>query len=273
MRIAIDNDLQTLYARIDYSLMQKTTLDRDFGSTSSAVIVQNSAGFGANDFIVIGDPGEDNSEILKISTVTAASHQINFSTGYDLSLAHSKRDDVYRIAYDQVKFYEDDVLLDTVDITPDFWVPLTHAVDTDKYYHITFYNSETTTETAAGEKIKGYNKLLCSISDIYQWESSEGIGIAILDKMEIATREILSTFINQGQDISLLSNFDVLRMACAALALKYYFMAKRKSKDDISTLKSKDYDAIYKAKIIEATETINKQEDDVQVFGQTRCDR
>lgn len=79
MRVAISNDLKTLYGRIDYSLMQKTTLTKEYASGSTGVIVLNSAGFSANDYVVIGDPGSDKAEIVQISTIS--SHQLNFSSG------------------------------------------------------------------------------------------------------------------------------------------------------------------------------------------------
>jgi len=138
---------------------------------------------------------------------------------------------------------------------------------------MTFYNETTAAETAAGEKVKGYNRLLCSIADIYQLESACALGIKILDKIEFATREILSLFINQGADISKVSNFNTLKIPCACLALKYYWMEQVKKKDDVASIKMDHYDNLYKDKIIEAGNTINSQETNVNLWGQTRIER
>lgn len=269
MRVIISNDLKRLYGRIDHDLLQKTTLSGRYSSTSTGVIVDNAAGFTSNDYVCVGEPGDDRSKILQISTVSG--NTINF--GSALGLEFDKKTPLYRIGYNQIRFYEDDVLLETVTITPDFWVESAQDVDTTKYYHMTFYNSTSSAETAAGEKVKGYNRLLCSISDIRQLESSCSLSIRIMDKMEFATREILSSFINQGQDISDLSNFDVLRMTCAALSLHYFFMEGVKKEGDVSTIKSKHYGDLYRKKHIEAQNTINKQESSVTHWGQARLER
>lgn len=269
MRVIISNDLKRLYGKLDHSLLEKTVLSKSYQSGSQGVTVENPAGFSANDYVIIGDPGTDKAEIVQISSISST--QFNFSSA--LIMDHTKKDSIYKIGYNQIKFYESDVLLDTVTITPDFLVEYAHAVDTTLYYHITFYNSTTTTETAAGEKIKGYNRLLCSIGDIYQLESSCALSSKILDKIEFATREILNKFITQDYDISDLANFDVLKQPCACLALKYYFAEQIKAKDDIASIKEKYYANLYTQKINEAGNVINKVETDVKLWGQTIIER
>ena len=269
MRVIISNDMKRLYGKIDHSILQKTNLSGRYGKTSTGIEVTNANGFSANDYVCVGNPGEDKSAILQIYSVS--SNTINFTAG--LGFEFDKRTPIYKLGYNQIRFYEDDSLLDTVNIDSDFWVELAHSVDTTKYYHITFYNSTTTEETDAGEKIKGYNRLLCSVGDIYQLEDACSFSIKIMDKIEFATREILSDFINQGQDISDLVNFEVLRISCATLSLHYYFTSNIKSENDVSSLKAKHYGELFKKKMIEAQNTINKQESQVSFWGQSRMDR
>ena len=269
MRVIISNDLKRLYGNIDYSILEKTQLNKSYALGSSGITVINPSGFSANDYICIGEPGTDHAEILQISSISGLT--INLTTV--LVQNYEKRDSVYRLAYNQIKFYESDIAVATVNIKPDFWVESARTIDTTLYYHMTFYNSTSAVETAAGEKIKGYNRLLCSVADVYQLESACALSTKILDKIEIATREILSLFINQGGDISELTNFNVLKIPCACLALKYYWMEQVKNKDDVSSIKLDQYTELYKAKIIEASSTINMQETNVSLWGQTRIDR
>ena len=129
MRVIISNDLKRLYGNIDYSILEKTQLDKGYAVGSSGITVVNPSGFNANDYICIGEPGSDHSEILQISTISGTT--LNLSSV--LIQQYEKRDSIYRLAYNQIKFYESDVLLATVDIKPDFWVESSQAVDTTLY--------------------------------------------------------------------------------------------------------------------------------------------
>lgn len=99
-------------------------LDDNYQSGVSILELANSAGFGTNDYILIGEFGSETAEILKVQAVTASINTI--STVTSTKFAHSESTKVNIIPYNKVKFYhtatatfDTSTLLTTVDIQAD----------------------------------------------------------------------------------------------------------------------------------------------------------
>lgn len=271
MRLIIDNDKYTLYARTDYALTAQTLTNSKISAGSGTLEVINSAGFANGDYIIIENIENERAEMLQVTTVTGNT----FTLDSNVVFTHENKTPVHRLAYNQVKFYEDDTLKATVDINPDYYAETRLAIDTDKEYSISYYNSDDTVETARGEIVNGWEYNLCSIGDLLQYESQDFIGKRSIDKINIATREVINNFISQDQEFTDLSARDLsrLREPVALRALYLIFFELIKNDEDTASLKADSYAKLYGSKIREILDIITKQNDDIAAFGQTRLIR
>ncbi len=267
MRLIIDNDKYQLYARTDYALSEITLLNSSVLAGATTLTVINPNGFATNDYVVIEDIGEERAEIRQI-TVLGATFTVTALT-YD----HASKTRVYRLQYDKVKFFNGDTVLATVSLTPDYFTKSTTDVDTTQTYSIGYINSTSNEETPRGEVLNGWEYNLCSVGDINQYESN-GIEYGrLLDKINIASREIRAIFTSQDQEFTDLSSRDIarLREPTALRALYYNFVELIKNKDDVPSNKADLYLKLYKSKLKEVMETINKENTNVKVWGQSRA--
>jgi len=266
LRLIIDNDKYQLYARTDYALSEITLSNSSVSAGATSLEVINANGFATDDYIIIEDINNERAEIRKI-TVTANSFAVTA-----LTFAHNTKTKVSRLQYNQVKFYEDSTLLDTVDINPDYYTKTTSDVDADKTYSIVYYNETSTESSPEGEVLNGYEYNLCSIGDVIQYEDPSILGNKVIDKINIASREIRSMFISQDQEFTDLSERDLnrLREPVALRALYYIFTELIKKDDDVPSKKSELYSALYKSKLNEITDVINKENTDIKIWGQSR---
>ena len=267
MRLIIDNDKFQLYARTDYVLSEITLLNSASIVGATSITVVNPSGFATNDFILIEDIGNERAEMRQI-TVSGNDFAITA-----LSFAHTSKVKIYRLQYNKVKFFEGDTVLATVDITPDYFTKTTvDVVDTNEY-SIAYLNSASSEETPEGEVLNGYEYNLCSIGDCLQYESN-GIDFGrMLDKINIASREIRSMFISQDQNFTDLSSRDIgrLREPCSLRALYFNFVELIKNDDDVPSKKAELYMGLYNAKLKEIMDVINKENDNIAIWGQTRA--
>ena len=270
MRLILDNDGYTLHGRTDYALTEKSLLNSKATAGDTSIEVINSAGFNDDDYIVLGELGDERAEVVQITTVidnTFVVPAIKFN--------HDNKDKVYRLSYNQVKFYEDDTNIATIDIQPDYYTQYSQDVDLGKTYSISYYNSETAKETNRGEVLNGWEYNLCSVSDVLQYETTAILGNKILDKIDISSREVRSTFLSQDQTFTDLSARDLsrLREPVALRTLYLIFLELIKNKDDTATIKADIYLNLYTSKMREITDVISKENSNVKIFSQARIIR
>jgi len=137
----------------DISNQQKTFLTGDIHSGDTVLFVDNTAGFNADDYIVM-NPFNEVTEIVQVSSVNPTELVLVSAIQFN----YSEKDRVYATPFNQMRFYScatpdgTYVLITTVDITHD--QPFTdyeYAAGTvDLYYKRTFYNESTTTESDIG---------------------------------------------------------------------------------------------------------------------------
>ncbi len=289
MRVMIANDKQRLIARVDYDNVERTKLNADVSAGATTITVFNSTGFDATYFLCIGEPGSETAEIKEISLVSSNTITLSSAVSFD----HKNKDRVYRLEYNQVRFYQGSELDwtdrydssiygdaqyglitgSTVDLRPDYYTYLEHTIEEDHSYCLQFYNSVAVKESPLGEKINGYEYLLCSIADLRKYEDVGVLGSKLIDKIDIATWEIIPIFSKQDQDYEDLVNRDILRQPACFLALYYCFIELTKNKDDINATKASRYKDLYKESMINAAQIINKTESSIMLWGQTRIIR
>jgi hypothetical protein len=80
-------------------------LSNNYNSGVSALVVKNSNCAVANDYALLGEFGSQQSEIIKIETVTSGTHTLNFPAT-STKFAHSQDTKVSIIRYNQVKYYQ-----------------------------------------------------------------------------------------------------------------------------------------------------------------------
>lgn len=269
MRLIIDNDKYQIYARTDYALSEITLTDGALSKGATSFDVINSDGFATDDYILIEDIGNERAEVKQITISD------NTFTVAALGFNHDNKTKIYRLQYNQVKFLEDGSVLATVDIQPGYFTKTSTAIDADKVYSLIYLNSATSAESPEGEEIDGWEYNLCSIGDIIQYENASILGNKVIDKIDIASREVRNMFISQDQEFTDLSSRDIarLRKPVALRALYYIFSELIKNKDDIPSQKAEMYQKLYKDKIKEVLDVINKQNSSVQIWGQSRVIR
>jgi len=288
MRVMISNDRTKLIARVDYDQVERTKLTAATAAGATIVNVANPQGIAADSFVLIGEPGDELAEIRKIASVTGSAITLTVA----MTFAHNNRDRVYKMEYDQVRFYSGPELKSTnryssdtygdtnytiigsaVNIRPDYYTTADVTISVTASYCVEFYNSVTAEAGPKGEKINGYEYLLCSPADMRKYDDLSTIGTKLLDKIDIATWDIIPQFQTQDQDYSDLVNRDILRSPAALLALHYAFNELIKNIDDNPSLKAASYLQQYENQINKISQFINKTEQKVSYQGQARCSR
>lgn len=101
---------------------QETRLNADVAASATSSTVENNKSFASGDYVVFGNPGEELTEIVLLTSVSGTT-TLGHTTGP--VFAHSARTSVSQIRYNQVKVYSSTsetgtyALLDTVDLTLD----------------------------------------------------------------------------------------------------------------------------------------------------------
>lgn len=142
--------------------LEKTYLSNPYSIGTTTILVKNSNRFVANDRIMIGEMGQEKTEVVTVSSVSGDGTTIIIgATLFD----HSADDPVYKLIFDQIKFYR------STDNGVSYSVISTQNLDVDnadlttKYddttgistylYKFTFYNSISVVESAFSGIIAG----------------------------------------------------------------------------------------------------------------------
>jgi hypothetical protein len=148
--------------------LEKSYLTSSYSVGVTSLLVRNSDNFSANDRILIGQLGNENSEVVTVSAVN--SDKVTLTVGAT-KFPHSASDPVYVLRYDQIKFYRSTTTVDgdytelaTVNIDVDNDEGKTLYDDTggltSYFYKISFYHSLDAVESELSDPIpgEGYGK-------------------------------------------------------------------------------------------------------------------
>lgn len=116
---------------------EKSFLLNPYSVGTTTISVKNSDRFAANDRIMIGEMGQEKTEVVTVSSVNANGNDIVVGATV---FSHSADDPVYKLRFDQVKFYRS-----TTTSTGTYTVISTQNLDVDNADLSTFYDDTTGT--------------------------------------------------------------------------------------------------------------------------------
>lgn len=132
----------------------------DVGTTS--LTVKNNDRFAANDRILIGEMGQEKSEVVTVSSVSGDTVVVTGATVFP----HSIDDAVYKLLFDQIKFYRS-----TTGVDGTYSILTTQEMDVDNenlttiyndtsglstyYYKVSYYHSVAALESSLSDPIPG----------------------------------------------------------------------------------------------------------------------
>ena len=142
----------------------------------TTLVIDNTQGFNANDYIVLGTIGTEAAEIVQIATVDS---NIQLTIGAT-KFSHAVNDKLRRTPFDKVKFYQsdsadgsytidgsaEDMQVDNVDENTGHSTTLSSG--RDKYWKATYFNSTNSDETDLedSEAVLGATVLYCNPQDV-----------------------------------------------------------------------------------------------------------
>ncbi len=135
-------------------------LNTNYLSGVSSVVVTNSVGFDANDYILLGGFGQESSEIVQIQSINTSTHTLTLVAATKFS--HSESTKVAILPYNQVRFYHTTTatfsatspVTGYTDIQADsFYTQADDSVNSTGYGWFVFYNSTTTNASANSNAI------------------------------------------------------------------------------------------------------------------------
>lgn len=140
--------------------LEQTYLSDPISASTTTLAVKNNDRFAANDRIMIGEMGDEKTEIVTVSSVSGGTTIVTGATVF----AHEADTPVYRLRFDQVRFYRS-----TTGINGTYSVISTQNLDVDNanlttiyddttgistyYYKTTFYHSISLLESAFSDII------------------------------------------------------------------------------------------------------------------------
>lgn len=143
--------------------LEKSYLSNSYAAGVTSIVVRNNSGMAVDDRIMLGEMGNEKTEIVTISAVNA--DKITLTVGAT-KFPHSADDPVYVLKYDQIKFYRSTTTIDgsyssvaTVDMDVDNAECETRYDDanglTSYFYKIAFYHSIDTLESSLSDAYPG----------------------------------------------------------------------------------------------------------------------
>jgi len=146
----------------DIEDLERSFLANSVSASATALVVKNVDRFVVTDRLMVGEMGQEKTEVVTLGTITAGT---GLTVGA-VTFPHSADDPVYKLRYDQIKFYRSTTgptgnysLLTTVDIDVDN-ESLTTLYDdatgiATYYYKVSYYNSVTTSESSLSDPVLG----------------------------------------------------------------------------------------------------------------------
>jgi len=176
-----------------------TILTEQANAGATSISVANNSGFSANDFIVIGNPGSEFTEIVRISSLSG-NNTINLATA--LKFSHYYSSPVTLIYYDKIEIERaiskegPYTLIATIDIAidEDFTTFRDEEGDIDKFYRVRYKNSYNNKTSTYSSPLAGIGFTENSVRILL--EKAKKLFSRYSDK--IISREDWMEFLNEG---------------------------------------------------------------------------
>ncbi len=185
--------------------LEKSNLANPYSTGATTIEVKNNDRFAANDRIMIGEMGHEKTEIVTVSSVSAAGKTMVIgATEFD----HSANDPVYKLRFDQGKFYRSTdggtnyTLLATVDLDVDNANLSTLYDDTtglvSYYYKMTVFHSVSAVESAYSDPISGSGWRREQVGNIIDEVLTE---VSDKNEIHVSRQELLGYFNDVNDDL------------------------------------------------------------------------
>lgn len=190
---------------IDY---EKSYLADDYSAGVDTINTKNNDRFAANDRIMIGEMGQEKTEVVTVSAVNSTN-----DTGLTIGLTqfpHSADDPITVLQFDQVKFYRS-----TTGSTGTYSVLATVSLDVDNetlqtvyddtsglstyYYKVSFYHSVDAIESALSDPIPGSGWLRDQVGHILDEVLQE---VSDLQEQHVTRGELIGYFNDVNDDLT-----------------------------------------------------------------------
>ena len=187
--------------------LEKSYLSNAYSEDTTTISVVNNNRFAANDRIMIGEMGQEKTEIITVSAVSANGNDITVGA---TNFAHSADDPVYKMLFDQVKYYRSTTtsggsysLLSTQDMDVDNANLQTTYDDTtgtaSYFYKFTFYHSISTLESAYSDVLGGSGWRREQVGNIVDEILQE---VSDQNELNITRTELLGYFNDVNDDLT-----------------------------------------------------------------------
>lgn len=202
--------------------LEKSFLSNPYSVGVTSIEVKNSNRFSANDRIMLGEMGNEATEVVTVSAVNADGNTLTVGPTV---FAHSADDPVYVLRFDQVKFYRS-----TTTSGGSYSVISTQNLDVDNadlqtvydditgtaayFYKFTFYHSISTVESAFSDVIQGSGWRRRQVGKIIDEILQE---VSDPNEINITRTELLGYFndVNDDLTINVSKPYDFLRTRSA----------------------------------------------------------
>lgn len=186
--------------------LEKSYLANPYSAGVTSLDVKNNNRFAANDRIMLGEMGHEKTEIVTVSSVSAnGKTMVVGATVFD----HSADDPVYKLRFDQAKFYRS-----TTGIDGSYTLLATEPLDVDNdslstiyddttgiagyYYKMTVYHSISAVESAFSDPIGGTGWRREQVGNIIDEILKE---VSDTNEINITRQELLGYFNDVNDDL------------------------------------------------------------------------
>lgn len=196
--------------------LEKSYLADPIAAGVTSLTVKNNNRFAANDRIMIGEMGQEKTEVVTVSAVSGGTVVTVGTTVFE----HEADAPVYKLLFDQVKFYRATSLsgsysvISTQNLDVDN-ATLTTSYDdtsgtTSHYYKFTFYHSVSAVESAFSDPISGGGYRRNQVGNIIDEILQE---VGDVNESHVTRREVLGYFndVNDDLTINVSKPYDFLR--------------------------------------------------------------
>lgn len=167
--VKLQSDNRVLIENTSYSYLVD-----NYASSSSTIFLVSTDGFAVDDFLIIEEIGKESAEMFRISAINTVTGEVTLvdkdNVAATTKYAHSESTKVYRVAFNQIKFYwtaaagditDEDPTFDTlnqlgtaVDIDPsDYYTTYTDEFNSTGFGWFTYYNSVSTEDSIESNPI------------------------------------------------------------------------------------------------------------------------
>lgn len=188
--------------------LEKSYLSNSYAVGTTSIQIKNNDRFAVNDRVMLGEMGQEKTEVVTVSAVNADGNTVTIGATV---FAHSADDPIYKLRFDQVKFYRS-----TTTSTGSYSVISTQNIDVDNanlttiyddttgttsyFYKMTAYHSISTLESAFSDVIGGSGWRREQVGNIIDEILQE---VGDINEVHVSRQELLGYFNDVNDDLQM----------------------------------------------------------------------